>query len=169
VNLSVTTLDAKLARALEPRTSAPAARLRAIGELSGAGVPVRVMAAPVIPGLNDSEIPAILQAAAEAGAKSANFVLLRLPYAVKPIFLDWLARERPLAAPKVEQLLRSMRGGELSATKFGERMRGTGPIAEQIEAMFQTFRRRHALDQPLPEFDFSQFSPPITNGQLRLF
>ena len=97
VSISVTTLDAELARTMEPRTSTPAARLRAIRELSQAGIPVRVMAAPIIPSLNDREIPAILEAAAKAGAKAASYTLLRLPLTVKPVFLEWLERTQPLA------------------------------------------------------------------------
>lgn len=170
VNVSVTTLDAELARELEPRTSTPAARLRALRELSAAGVPCRVMTAPIIPGLNDSELPAILQAAAQAGAKGAGYVLLRLPYAVKPLFLEWLDRHRPLARAKVEQLLRSMRGGDLYVTRWGERQRGTGPIAEQIETMFRTFARVHGLDGDMPRLNCSLFqSPTLPGDQMRLF
>ncbi len=170
VNLSVTTLDGDLARELEPRTSTPAARLRAIRELSAAGVPSKVMVAPVVPGLNDSEIPAILKAAAEAGAVSAGYVLLRLPFAVKPLFLEWLDRHRPLARAKVEQLIRSMRGGELYVTKWGERQKGTGPIAEQIGAMFRTFRQHFGLDGGTPELNCNLFQPPTLPGaQMRLF
>lgn len=170
VNVSVTTLDAGLVRELEPRTSTPAARLRAIRELSAAGVPTNVMVAPIVPGLNDSEIPAILKAAAEAGACSAGYVLLRLPLAVKPLFLDWLDRHRPLARAKVEQLIRSMRGGELYVTRWGERQRGVGPIAEQIGAMFRAFKQRYGLDRETPALNCDQFRPPtLPGGQLRLF
>ena len=170
VNVSVTTLDAGLVRELEPRTSTPAARLRAIRELSAAGVPTNVMVAPIVPGLNDSEIPAVLKAAAEAGASSAGYVLLRLPLAVKPLFLDWLDRHRPLARAKVEQLIRSMRGGELYVTRWGERQRGVGPIAEQIGAMFRAFKQRYGLDRETPTLNCDQFRPPtLPGGQLRLF
>jgi len=170
VNLSVTTLDAELARELEPRTSTPTARLRAIRELSAAGVPTKVMVAPIVPGLNDSEVPAILKACGEAGAKSAGYVLLRLPHAVKPLFLEWLDRHRPLARAKVEQLVRSMRGGELYVTRWGERQRGTGPIAEQIGTVFRTFTRRYGLDGETPDLNCSLFRPPVLPGaQMRLF
>ncbi len=170
VNVSVTTLDAGLARDMEPRTSVPAARLRAVSELAAAGVPTRVMVAPVIPGLTDHEIPAILAAAAEAGARDARYTLLRLPLTVEPVFLEWLRRTRPLQAAKVEGLVRQTRGGTLNRSGWGQRMTGTGPIAEQTAALFKTFARRYKLDAGLPPHDRSRFTPPRpTSGQLRLF
>lgn len=170
VSLSITTLDAALARALEPRASRPEARLRAIKELSAAGVPVRVMVAPVIPGLTDSEIPAILQAAAESGAQHAAYTYLRLPLAVGPVFLDWLQRNRPAHASKIEGLIRTARGGRLNDSRFGQRFRGEGERAEQIQATFKLFARRHQLDQTLVDYDFSMFRPPTSrNGQKSLF
>ena len=170
VALSVTSLDQELARVLEPRTSAPAARLRAVRAFADAGVPVHVMIGPVIPGLNDSEIPAILEAAAAAGAQGAGYNLLRLPLTVKPVFLDWLERERPLAKERVEGLIRSTRGGGLNDTNFGSRMRGTGPIADQIKQAFRVFARKHKLDGPWSPLETSHFRPPVPrSGQLRLF
>lgn len=170
VNISLTSLDQSLARELEPRTSSPAARLRAIRELTAAGVPVRVLVAPLIPGLNDEEAPAILEAAREAGAGSASYVLLRLPLAVEPIFRAWLDEHRPLAKPRVEALLRETRAGKLNDSQFGRRMRGQGTYADQIAAMFKIFKKKHGLDQPLPAMDASQFRPPREpSGQLRLF
>ena len=170
VNISLTTLDATLGRTLEPRTSSPAARLRAIRELSDAGIPVRVMTAPVIPGLNDSELPALLEAAAQAGARHASFVMLRLPLAVKPVFLEWLERAEPLKRDRVVGLIQSVRGGELNSANFGERMRGTGQMADQIKQTFRLFARKHGLDQPLPPLNTSGFvRPQPTSGQLRLF
>jgi DNA repair photolyase len=170
VSFSVTTLDAALGRALEPRASAPQARLRAIAELTSAGVPVRVMAAPVIPGLNDSELPAILAAAADAGATHAAFVYLRLPYAVGPIFLDWLQRNRPAQASKVEALIRTARRGRLNESRFGDRFRPEGERAAQIKATFQLFSRKYRLDQPLPDYDFGHFQRPTDQpGQRMLF
>jgi DNA repair photolyase len=170
VNVSLTTLDEELARTMEPRTSRPAARLRAIETLTASGVPAAVMLAPIIPGLNDSEIPALLAAASQAGAIAAGRVLLRLPLAVSPIFTDWLERTQPTRAPRVEGLIRATRGGKLNSSKFGERMKGAGPIAEQIDNTFRLFARKHALDQPMPDLDFSQFRPPASkSGQLRLF
>jgi len=170
VGISLTTLDADLARTLEPRTSTPQARLRAIRELSAAGVPVRVMTAPIIPGLNDSEIPALLAAASTAGARSANWTLLRLPLTVKPVFLDWLQRHRPLASDRITGLIRQMRDGELNSSKFGSRMRGQGIMAEQIAQTFNVFAKKYHLDRHLPPLDNSQFQPPRPrSGQLRLF
>ncbi len=170
VYLSVTTLDEALARTLEPRTATPTARLRAIGRLAEAGVPVGVMVAPIIPGLNDSELPAILGAAAEAGAQSAGYVLLRLPLAVRPIFVEWLERCAPLKAERVQALIRSTRDGQLYDAQFGPRMRGTGPYADGIRQTFAVFARKHGLDGKLPPQDSSQFCPPRgASGQLRLF
>jgi DNA repair photolyase len=170
VALSVTTLDAELARTLEPRTATPSARLRAIRELSAVGVPVRAMLAPIIPGITDSEIPAILAAVKEAGAVGAGFVMLRLPFAVAPIFVNWLRENRPLAAGRVEKLIREMRGGELYDSKWHNRMRGNGPYAEGIAKTFETFSHKLGLDGPSEELDTSQFRPPLLDrAQLRLF
>jgi DNA repair photolyase len=170
VAVSVTTLRPELVADLEPRTSRPDARLRALRLLGEAGVPTRAMVAPIIPGLNDSEIPAILEAVRDVGARSAAYILLRLPYAVKPIFLDWLARTQPTHAERIEGLIRSTRDGQLNNAEWGKRFRGTGQIAEQIQRTFEVFRRKCGLDQPHPPLDTSQFRPPIpTSGQLRLF
>jgi DNA repair photolyase len=170
VGMSITTLDAELARRLEPRTATPAARLRAVRELSAAGVPVRAMVAPLIPGLNDCEIPAILEAAKEAGARGANFVMLRLPFAVAPIFIAWLQEHLPLAAERVESLIRQMRGGRPYKSEFGTRMRGRGSYAEGIQKTFKLFAHKLGLDQPWPELDASHFRPPRRDGgQLPLF
>jgi DNA repair photolyase len=170
VSISVTTLDEQLARRLEPRTSSPSARLRAIHELTTAGVPTSVMVAPIIPGLNDSEIPQILKAAKKAGAESAGHVLLRLSGSVRPVFLDWLHRSEPTRAARVESAIRQTRDGKLNDTQFGRRMKGTGLRADQIHATFKTFARRHGLDGKFSPFDFSQFRPPRIEGeQMRLF
>jgi DNA repair photolyase len=160
VALSVTTLDADLARVLEPRTASPHARLRAIRELAAAGIPTRVMIAPVIPGLTDHELPLILQAVKGAGAQGAGFLLVRLPWAVLPIFQAWLRTHRPLAAERVEALIREVRGGKLNDPRFGSRMKGTGPYAETIRATFETFSKKLGLDHPWPELDASQFRRP---------
>jgi DNA repair photolyase len=170
VALSITTLDAKLARTLEPRTATPAAKLRAIRELSAAGVPVRVMIAPVIPGLTDTEIPAILAAAKEAGARGAGYVMLRLPHAVASLFVHWLQTNRPLAAERVESLIREMRGGKLYESRWGERMRGQGSYAESIDQTFDVFVHKLGLNAPWEPLDSSQFRPPdMVDGQRRLF
>jgi DNA repair photolyase len=170
VFLSITTLDAELARTLEPRTATPLARLRAVRELTAAGVPVGVMVAPLIPGLNDLEAPAILAAAREAGAMTAGYVLLRLPLAVRPIFEAWLDRHAPLAAERVKSRIRSTRGGAMYQSGFGKRMRGEGVYAEQLAATFKVFARKHGLDGRLPKLDTSLFRPPTpASGQRRLF
>jgi DNA repair photolyase len=170
VFVSITTLDAELARRMEPRTASPAARLRTVRELTEAGVPVGVMVAPIIPGLNDHQVPQILEAAAAAGAKTAGYVLLRLPWSVEPMFLAWLKAHYPLAQPKVESLLRSMRSGELYQAEFGRRMRGEGPYAQGLKSAFALFAKKSGLDQPLPPPDVSSFRRPQTpGGQKRLF
>lgn len=170
VFVSITTLDAELARVMEPRTATPEARLRAVCELHGAGVPVGVLMAPIVPGLTDDEIPAVLTAAADAGARSAGWQMLRLPLAVEPIFRDWLARQYPLKRDRVEGLIRSIRDGQLSDSEFGRRMRGSGPYAEQIAATFKVFKKKFGLDRGLPRLDPSQFRPPTdAEGQMSLF
>jgi DNA repair photolyase len=170
VAISITTLDTELARTMEPRTSTPAARLRALQELSAAGVPARVMAAPIIPGLNDSELPAILQAARESGAQSAGYILLRLPLTVLPVFQEWLERTQPTKRERIEGLIRRTRDGRLNDSQFGTRFRGTGALAEQIRRTFQVFTRKLGFDQPGASLDTSQFRPPVpTSGQMRLF
>ena len=137
VFLSVTTLDKELARDMEPRASAPHRRLDAIKALADAGVPVGVMTAPMIPGLNDHEMEAILEAATEAGATRAGFTVLRLPLEIKDLFDEWLRANRPDRAEKVLSLIRQMRGGALYQAEFGLRMKGEGPIAQLLSARFQ--------------------------------
>jgi DNA repair photolyase len=169
-NVSVTTLDSDLARDLEPRTSPPASRLRAIHELSSAGIPVRVMVAPIIPGLTDREVPAILEAAAEAGACSAGWQMLRLPWAVRPIFEDWLLRNRPELRDRVVGRIQAVRGGKMNDYQYGRRMRGDGEYAEGIAKTFQVFTRNFGLDRGLPPLDTTQFQPPRSpGGQQSLF
>jgi DNA repair photolyase len=169
-NVSITTLDPALSRAMEPRASTPAARLRAVRELSAAGVPVRVLVAPLIPGLTDAELPAILGAAKDAGAGAAGYTLLRLPLAVAPVFLDWLGRAYPDKVEKVVGRIRDARGGKLNDPAFGSRMVGTGVMADQIGAVFRVFARRHGLDGGLPPYVCSRFRPPPDErGQGRLF
>jgi DNA repair photolyase len=170
VSLSITTLDAQLARRMEPRTSTPEARLRTLAELRDAGIPTNVMVAPVIPGLNDSEIPAILQAARQAGAQSAGYVLLKLATTVREVFLDWLARNYPDHRPRIETMIRSTRDGRLNDSQFGRRQRGTGPVAELISETFRVWTTKLGFAddvEPLNSDDFR--SPRITRGQLSLF
>ncbi len=169
VALSVTTLDAKLARVMEPRASTPSRRLEAMKLLSSAGVPTGVMVAPVIPALNDSEIEKILTGAAYAGATSAGFVLLRLPHEIKDLFREWLEENRPDAADHVMSLIRSMRGGKDYDAEWGKRMRGTGPYAWQIGRRFEIATRRLGLDRGGWKLDCTKFKvPPRAGDQLAL-
>lgn len=166
VNISVTSLKPELTAILEPRTSRPELRLRAIRLLAEAGVPVNVMVAPIIPGLTDEEIPAILQAAADAGARTAAFTMVRLPYAVAPLFEDWLARHFPGKKEKVLDRIRGMRGGKLNDSNFGSRMRGDGLFATQIHQMFKVGARRAGLVHPAPELRTDLFRVPGRAQQL---
>ncbi len=170
VYLSITSLDPQLARDMEPRTSIPAARLRAVEMLANAGVPVGVMTAPIIPGLNDSEIPQLLEAAKGAGAIAAGYILLRLPLTVEPVFIEWLHRTQPLRADKILGRVQSTRGGKMNSSTWGERMVGSGEIAEQIRLMFRVFRQKFGLDEKLSPQNCELFQPPKPKyGQLRLF
>jgi DNA repair photolyase len=154
---------------MEPRTSIPKRRLAAVETLAKAGVPVNVMVAPVIPGLTDHEMPAILEAAASAGARDASWVLLRLPYAVKDLFEDWLGRHFPERRDKVLSRIREMRDGKLNVAGFGERMRGKGEFAAQIGALFHAARRKAGLPRDLPVLSTAAFRRPEPNGQISLF
>ncbi len=170
VYVSVTTLDSKLARQMEPRTSSPAARIRTIETLVDAGIPTGAMIAPVIPGLNDSEIPEIMKTISSAGAQVAGFVLLRLPLNVLPVFEDWLNRTRPDQAAKILNRIRQTRGGQLNDSSFGQRMTGQGEIANQIRTMFRTFRTQHGLEQQFAPHNCGDFiRPSKTPGQQKLF
>jgi len=167
VFLSVTTLDADLARTMEPRASAPTARLRAVRELADAGLRVGIMFAPVIPGLNDHEVNDVLQAAANAGAQSAGYVVLRLPYEVAPLFSDWLSRHCPDRKEKVLGRIRDMRGGRLNDSTWGMRMKGQGQWAETFKQLFKVARDRAGLNKQLPSLSAASFRRP--NEQLSLF
>lgn len=171
VGISITTLDSDLARKMEPRASVPRERLRAVRELSAAGVPVSVMTAPIIPGLNDEEIPALLEAVKEAGAVGAGYVMLRLPFAVEDVFTEWLSREFPERASKVLSLIRSVRGGELNDPRFGSRMRGEGAYADQISRTFKVFAARLGLNKRWPPLTSEHFRRPtlLEEGQMGLF
>lgn len=168
VFLSVTTLDAELARRLEPRTSPPAFRLEAIEALARAGIPVGVLVAPVIPGLTDHEMPAILTAAAKAGAKSAGFIPLRLPHGVGPLFEDWLTRHYPGRRDRVLQRVRGMRGGRLNDPRFGSRMQGDGPMADLLGQLFAAGLRKSGLSPRSIHLSTAAFRRP-GGTQLRLF
>jgi DNA repair photolyase len=169
VRLSVTTLDTELARRMEPRAATPARRLLAIDRLAEAGVPVAVMIGPVIPGLNDAEIPRILEAAANAGAQSASWVLLRLASPLDELFTHWLARHYPEKRERVLNRIRATRAGRLNDSTFGARMRGDGEYAKQIALLFEASARRHRLADPLPPLRSDAFRrPPRLGDQLLL-
>ena len=168
--VSVTTLDRRLARAMEPRAATPERRLEAIRRLSEAGVRCAVSVAPVIPGLNDHEIEAILERAAEAGASGAHFTALRLPLEIKDLFREWLQSERPDRAARVMSLVRQMRGGKDYDAQWNSRMRGEGPLAVLIQARFQVARKRLGLNRERLSLDVGQFRVPSgPSGQMDLF
>jgi DNA repair photolyase len=164
VAVSVTTLDRDLARAMEPRASTPARRIGAIRALSEAGVPTAVLASPMIPGLNDHELEAILEAAAEAGAKSANTILLRLPLEIADLFREWLEAHVPDRAARVLSLVRQSRGGALYRSAFGERMRGTGPYADLLAGRLALAQRRLGFDRRRWDLRTDLFRPPPRPG-----
>ena len=165
--LSVTTLDPELSGRMEPRTSSPARRLDAIRQLARAGVPAGVMVAPLIPGLTDHELPSILSACADAGAQFCGYVPLRLPFAVAPLFEQWLARHYPDRKDKVLNRIRSMRLGKLNDPNFHSRMRGHGAFADQFKKIFDLAKRRAGLDKPSPDLTTEHFRRP--HGQLTMF
>jgi DNA repair photolyase len=169
VNISVTTLDEKLQRVMEPRASTPARRLEAIRVLSAAGIPVRVLIAPVVPGLTDHEMPAIAAAAAEAGATAAGYIPLRLPFALKELFETWLATHFPDRKDKVLNRIRAIRGGKLYDPQWGTRMRGEGIFAVQMGALFATACRKSGLIEELPPLSTAAFHRPHPAGQMGLF
>ena len=161
VFISLTTLDESLARKLEPRASLPGHRLAAMEALSRAGVPVGVMTAPIIPALNDHEIPKLINAAVSAGAQFAGYVALRLPHGLGPLFEDWLARHYPDRKEKVLNRLKAIRGGRINDPNFGTRMRGEGVFADQIESMFDAACRRAGIAGRRPELSAAAFRVPF--------
>jgi DNA repair photolyase len=168
--VSVTTLDRALARAMEPRAATPEKRIAAIRGLAAAGCPVAVMFAPVIPGLNDHELETVLERAAEAGATGAGYVVLRLPLEIKDLFREWLEAARPDRAARVMSLVRQMRHGRDYDVRWGERMKGDGPVAEIIGARFAAAKRRYGLDRVRPALDLARFKVPAKpTNQLDLF
>ena len=167
VTLSITSLDGDLARRLEPRASHPRDRLKAIERLAAAGIPVGVSVAPIVPAITDHEVPAILEAAAAAGARTAGFTVLRLPGAVAGLFEAWLEEHFPERKEKVLNRVREMHGGDVADNRFGRRMKGAGVFAEQLRAAFDVYRRRFGLDRPFPELSTAAFRRP--GEQLGLF
>lgn len=168
VTLSVTTLDRDLARVMEPRTSQPGRRLKAIKELSDAGISVGVNVAPIIPGLTDHECVNILEAAREAGAKHAGYTIVRLPYGVKNLFSNWLGHHFPDRKDKVLNRIRSMRGGELNESEFGKRFHGEGVFADQIRNLFKIHTKRLGFNRDIIELNKEDFRPG-EGTQLGLF
>ena len=160
VIISATTLDPDLQRVMEPRTSSPSRRLEAIERLTKAGIPTGVLVAPIIPGLTDHETPAILKAVAAAGACFAGYVPLRLPFALAPMFEQWLGQHFPDRKEKVLNRIRSMRGGKLNDANFGSRMVGEGVFAEQMKTMFELARRKAGIPEEGPKLSTDAFRPP---------
>lgn len=164
VSLSVTTLDRKLARSMEPRAATPTRRLEAIKALSDAGIPTSIMVAPIIPALNDHEIERILEAGKAAGAREAGYVILRLPLEVSPLFRDWLLQNYPDRYRHVMSLVRSMRGGKDYDAEFGKRMKGAGPYAWQISRRFEMATKRLGLTRRSIQLTDALFVPPDGSG-----
>jgi DNA repair photolyase len=165
VAISLTTLDGKLARAMEPRASTPTKRLSALEILSKAGIPTVVMMGPIIPGLNDAEIENILKAARNAGVREAGYTMLRLPHEVKDIFKDWLEKEYPDKAQRVMALIKSTRGGQENDPNFGTRMTGTGPYAWTIGRRFQLACQRLGLNENRVKLRTDLFNRPLQKGE----
>ena len=169
VAVSVTTLDAGLARRMEPRASTPDKRLKAVRALSDAGVPVGVLAAPMIPSLNEPELERILEASRDAGATEAGYIMLRLPLEIADLFGEWLSDEVPNQASRIMKLVREMRGGRAYDARFGLRMTGTGPYAALVAKRFRVATARLGLNDRRLRLDPSQFAvPPAPGDQLRL-
>jgi DNA repair photolyase len=169
VAVSVTTLDARLSGLLEPRASAPAKRLAALGTLVAAGVPAHCSVAPVIPAITDEFIEGILARAGQSGVRSAGWIPLRLPHEVAPLFREWLSVHFPERGDKVMSIVRSIRGGRDNDPGFFSRMKPSGVWADLMRARFRLARKRAGIDNPRFELDCSQFRPPAANGQLALF
>jgi DNA repair photolyase len=169
VAVSLTTLDANLARAIEPRTSHPEYRLKAIQRLSENGIPTMVLIAPIIPGLTDHEIPNIIQRAVSAGAAQAGYIMLRLPYGVKDLFQNWLEAHYPNEKIKVLNRIFSIRRGKLNSNEFHERMKGEGIFAEQIRKIFELSCRKAGIEGNRYEPSKENFHRPGTSEQLELF
>jgi DNA repair photolyase len=168
VCLSVTTLDPRLARIMEPRAATPERRIAAIRQLADAGIPTAVLAAPMIPGVNDAELETILERCAAAGATSAGYVLLRLPHEIKQLFEDWLARHMPERAARVLSLIRQTRGGALYDSRFGIRQKGTGAYADLLAQRFAVAARRLGLERRgggVAALDCSRFRVPAAEGK----
>ena len=167
--VSLATLDADLARRLEPRAASPARRLKTLERLAAAGIPCAVLAAPMIPQLTDVDLEKVLEAARDTGARTAGYVLLRLPHELKDVFQDWLDAHYPMRAGHVMSLVRQMRGGEAYQADFGVRQRGTGVHAELLARRMAVARRRLGLNGDLGPLAVDRFRPPGLPGQISLF
>jgi len=168
VMVSVTSLDAELARVMEPRTASPQKRLETIEALASNGIPVCVNVAPVIPGLTDEEMPSILRAASEHGARFATYIVLRLPYAVKDLFLDWLQRELPERAPKVVNRIKEVRGGDLNDSRWNVRMKGEGEYAKMLKELFVLNCRKYRLNDEEMKLSVEHFRG-VPERQMEMF
>lgn len=170
VLFSFTTLNSSLSRTLEPRPAAPQRRIQALKRTSEAGVPTGVLVAPVIPGLTDTELEHILAVCREAGAEAAGYVVLRLPHEVEDLFQEWLEHHEPLKARRIMSLVRQLHGGKAYDSKFGQRMRGTGPVSDLLSRRFALACKRLGLNTTRKTLDCSRFAPPTQAGdQLSLF
>ncbi|MFD2144368.1 SPL family radical SAM protein [Mucilaginibacter antarcticus] len=159
VNISITSLNESIRQKLEPRTVTATGRLAVIQKLSDIGVPVRVMAAPIIPGLNSNELPNIIKAAADRGALAAGFTMVRLNGSVAEIFTDWIHKAYPDRAEKVLNMIRSCHAGNLNDSDFGRRMSGDGPIAKSIHQLYHMACVRFLAGREMPEYDYTLFTP----------
>ena len=168
VMVSITTLDESLRRVMEPRTASGKQRLKVIQTLSEHNIPAGVMSAPMIPGLNDHEIPSILKASAEAGALACGYTMVRLNGSVGPVFEDWIQKAFPDRAEKVLRQIREVHGGSLSDSRFGQRMRGQGPFADAIKSLFKLSKQKYFKGRKMPPYNLEAFSPS-GGKQLRLF
>jgi DNA repair photolyase len=168
VNVSITSLDESLRQKLEPRTASLNNRLKVVENLSARGIPVNIMVAPVIPALNSHEIPDIIKAAANCGALSAGYTIVRLNGAIKDIFTDWVEKAFPERAKKILHQIADCHGGKLNDSRFGKRMRGEGNIAEVIKDLFISSRNKYMAGREMKEYNLSAFCRP-GNGQLKLF
>jgi DNA repair photolyase len=169
VTISITTLDKDLARKMEPRTSSPEMRLKTLKLLADNNIPAGVNLAPIIPGLNDKEIPEILKVASENGADYAGYIVLRLPYAVKDLFIEWIKREYPLKASKVMSSIKSIRGGKLNSSEWGIRFKGEGELARAIENLFEISCRKYGFNKRNSNLSLAKFKVPSFDNQLKLF